>query len=85
MKGIGTEIVHKRYGKGIVTHKWYKIINPVDRTSVLCGLTFKLLTAKGRELFNKDRSFNGTLTSTPLVRCYEGNLSLIDIADHETS
>ena len=79
MKGLGTIITHTRYGKGVVTHKWYKMINPLDKTTVLYGLTFRLLTAKGRELFNKDRSYNGTLNSKPLSRCFESDLKLVSI------
>lgn len=84
MSGIGKRIKHDRYGLAIVTNVWYKIINPVDKTRVVDGLTFEIATTIGRDLHNKDRSYNGTLNSKPLPRCYEGNLARIKVVDNAT-
>ena len=77
-KGIGQLISHARYGKAKVTHTWHKIINPVDKTRVLDGLTFELLTERGKALFQKDRRLF-YLKEPMLPRCYEGNLTKIKI------
>jgi hypothetical protein len=82
MSQIGRLITHKRYGKAKVTHIDRMIINPVTRVTKLRGLTFELLTDKGKALFNKDRRL--FYINDPLPRCYERNLNLISLVD-ETS
>lgn len=78
---IGKKIVHDRYGKGEVTHIWRKLINPETKKTRLYALTFKLSTQKGRDLMNKDRSYNGCLLHEPLPRCFESDLTKIQLQE----
>ena len=80
MNGIGQLISHSRYGKAKVTHTWMKIINPVDKTRILDGLTFELLTERGIKLFQRDRRLF-YINEPVLPRCYEGNLTKIKIIE----
>jgi len=83
MSGIGTLVTHARYGTCKVTNTWRKVINPVDRTTKLYALTFEIVNEKGKVQFNKDRSYNGTLNSPPLPRCFESNLKLLKVYTNE--
>lgn len=75
MSIIGVNVKHSRYGICEITHIWSKLINPVDKTVKLEGVTFKILSTKGKELFNKDR--RTLFLNDPLPRCYERDLSKI--------
>lgn len=74
----GSAITHKRYGKAVVTNIWRILIDPTKRVTKINGVTFKILTKEGRDLYQKDRR-QLFLHKPPLYRCYENKLHLIVI------
>lgn len=84
MKGIGTLIIHERYGKSIVTHSWNKTVDPANKKiTVLYALTFKIINNVGLALFNEDR--RTLFINDPLPRCFENKLHKMKLYEEVTN